>query len=97
MCRYLSYAPPAHKCCTRPFFRWVQSEGRSQDASSCPKNALGPIGIPLKRAPQAPGNKPRPSEEGQNLEGRLPEARDKSSEETHLTKSVQHTTWPAEM
>ena len=28
-CRYLSYAPPAYECGTKPFLRWVLSQGRS--------------------------------------------------------------------
>ena len=62
--RYLSYAPPAYECGTRPFFRWVRSQGRSSDASGNSKNVSGPIGIPLFGALQAPGEKTNPSEEG---------------------------------
>ena len=36
----------------------------SPHASDSSKNASGPIGIPLFEAPQAPGYKPNPSEEG---------------------------------
>ena len=44
--------------------RWVQSQGCSPDTSGSPKNALGPISIPLFGAPQMPGDKPNLSEEG---------------------------------
>ena len=63
---YLSYAPPAYEYGTRPFLRWVRSLSRSPDASSSPKNASGPIGIPLFGAP---GDEPHPFEEGLSLEG----------------------------
>ena len=45
-------------------FRWVQSQGRSPDASGTSKNASGPVGISLFGAPQAPSDKPHLSEEG---------------------------------
>ena len=43
----MSYAPPVYECGTRPFLRWVRSQGRSPDASGSPKNASGRVGIPL--------------------------------------------------
>ena len=36
------------------FLRWVQSQGRSPDASGSSKNASGPVGISPFGAPQAP-------------------------------------------
>ena len=54
----------AYKCGTRPFFRWVRTQERSPHASGGSKNASGPVGIPLKRTPQGPGNKRNPSKEG---------------------------------
>ena len=36
-CRYLSYAPPAYECGTRPFLRWVLSQGRSPTRQAVPK------------------------------------------------------------
>ena len=38
---------------TRPFFRWVQAQGRSPDASGGSKNASVSVGIHLKGVPQA--------------------------------------------
>ena len=72
---YLSYAPPAYECGTRPFLRWVLSQGWNPHTSGSSKNASDPIDIPLFRAPQAPGDKPNPSKEGKTLGGRPPEAR----------------------
>ena len=33
---------------TKPFLRWVWPKGRSPDTPGIPKNAWGPVGIPLK-------------------------------------------------
>ena len=52
--------PPTHEYGTRPFLRWVRSQGRSPHASSKAKNTFGPVGILLFGAPQASGNKPNP-------------------------------------
>ena len=57
---YLSYVPPTHEYGTRPFLRWVRSQGRSPHASGKVKNSFDPVGILLFGAPQAPGNKPNP-------------------------------------
>ena len=57
---YLTYVPPTHEYGTRPFLRWVQSQGRSPHASGKAKNTFDPVGIPLFKAPQTPGNKPPP-------------------------------------
>ena len=57
---YLSYVPPTHEYGTRPFLRWVRSQGQSPHASGKVKNTFDPVGIPLLGAPQAPGNKPTP-------------------------------------
>ena len=46
------------------FFKVVWMQGCGPDASGGSKIALGPVGIPLKGAPQAPGNKPNLSHEG---------------------------------
>ena len=62
--RYLLYAPPAYECSTRTFYRWVRSQGWSPHASGSSKNASEPAGIPFFGAPQAPGDKPNPYEEG---------------------------------
>ena len=48
---YLSYVPPTHKCGTRPFLRWVRSQGRSPHASGKAQNTFDPVDIPLLRAP----------------------------------------------
>ena len=42
----------------KAFFRWVWAQGWSPDAFGISKNAYGPVGIPLIRGAQAPGNKP---------------------------------------
>ena len=59
--------PPSHQpdeCGTRPFLRWVRAQDRNPYAPAISKNAWDPVGIPLKGVPQAPGDKPNPSEEG---------------------------------
>ena len=38
--------------------------GPKPNTTGSSKNASGPVGIPLFGAPQAPGDKPNPSEEG---------------------------------
>ena len=50
--------PPTHEYGTKPFLRWVRSQGRSPHASGKAKNTFGPVGIPLFGALQASGNKP---------------------------------------
>ena len=58
--------------------------GPKPNATGSSKNASDLVGIPLFGAPQAPGDKPNPSEEGLSLGGRPPEARgDVSSGGTH--------------
>ena len=64
--------PPSHltdEYGTRPFLKWDRAQGRSPHAPGISKNASDPVGIPLKGAPQAPGDKPNPSEEGLSLGG----------------------------
>ena len=46
---YLSYIPSNGQCGTSPFFRWVWVQGCSPDTPGSSKNALSPVGIPLKR------------------------------------------------
>ena len=55
---------------TRPFLRWVQSQGRSPHMTSKVKNTLGPVSIPLIR-----GAKQYTPKESKNLEGLPPSAR----------------------
>ena len=50
--------PTTHEYGTRPFLRWVRSQGRSPRASGKAKNTFGPVGIPLFGVPQAPGDNP---------------------------------------
>ena len=45
--RYLLHAPPNGQVWHKAFFRWVRAQGRSPHAPSIPKNANGPVGIPL--------------------------------------------------
>ena len=45
-------------------FKVGPTRGQSPHAPGISKYALSPVGIPLKGAPQAPGDKPNPSEEG---------------------------------
>ena len=47
--RYLLTTPPNGQMWHKVFFKVVQAQGQSPDASGIPKNASGPIGIPLKR------------------------------------------------
>ena len=72
LCIYRS-VPPTHEYGTRPFLRWARSQGRSPHASGKAKNTFGPVGIPLFKAPQAPGNKPNSPEGGISLGGWPPE------------------------
>ena len=48
--------------CGTKLFSWAQ--GRSQETPDGSKKALGPVGIPHKRVPQALGDKPSPFKEG---------------------------------
>ena len=50
-----------HECGTRPFVRWVRSQGRSPHPSGSSKNASGSVSIPLF---EAQGDKSNPFEEG---------------------------------
>ena len=56
--QYLSALPPSGQMWHKAFFKV------GPDVPGIPKNTMGPVGIPLKGVPQAPGNKPNPSEEG---------------------------------
>ena len=46
-CRYLSYAPPAYEYGTRPFLRWVLSQGRSPTRQAVPKMPRTPSAFPF--------------------------------------------------
>ena len=43
--RYLSYAPPAYEYGTRPFLRWVLSQGRSPTRQAVPKMPRTPSAL----------------------------------------------------
>ena len=50
--------PPSHQpdeYGTRAFLVWGQAQGRSQHAPGISKNALDPVGIPLKRGDSGAG------------------------------------------
>ena len=52
------------ECGTRHFFRWSEHRAiRNSDTLGISRNISGLVGIPLKRAPLAPGDKPSPSKE----------------------------------
>ena len=55
---FMAYQPSHQtgKCDTRSFLRWVQTQGRSPDTLGIPKNDSGPVGIPLKKGGEAPGD-----------------------------------------
>ena len=73
-----------HEYGTRPFLRWVRSQGRSPHVSGKAKNTFSPVGIPLCGAPQAPGNKPNPRPEGGKTLGDGPlRLKELSSAEVH--------------
>ena len=63
--RYLSAVQPTGGVWHKAFLRWVRAQDRSPDAPSIPKNASGPIRIPLKSG--ASGDKPNLPEEGESL------------------------------
>ena len=49
----------------KAFIRWIWAQDNSSDTPSIPKDALGPIGIPLKRG--TTGDKATPSKEVYSL------------------------------
>ena len=55
------------KCNPRPFFRWVRAQGRSPHAPGIPKNAYGPVGIPLIRGASGTGRLTQPPNGGKSL------------------------------
>ena len=65
--------------------------GCSPDVPSNSKNALGPIGIPLKKANLTPPRRVKV------WWGWRPQARGMSSDETHLTRSIPLTPWPVKV
>ena len=71
---YLSYVPPTQECGTRPFLRWVRSQGRSPHASGKAQNTFGPVGIPLIRGSSGARQWTQSPKWGKNLEGWPPEA-----------------------
>ena len=44
---YLTHVQTTHEDGTRPFSRWVRSQGRSQHASGKARNTFDPVNIPL--------------------------------------------------
>ena len=58
LCVYMSNQ--AYKSGTRPFLRWVRSQGRSPHASSIAKNTSGPVGITLIRSTSGARQYPPP-------------------------------------
>ena len=64
---YLSYVPPTYKFGTRPFLRWVRSQGRSQTRPAWPRIPSAPSAFLLLEAPQAPFINIPPPEVGKNL------------------------------
>ena len=44
---YLSYAPPAYEYGTRPFLRWVRSQGQSPTRQAVPKMPRTPLAFPF--------------------------------------------------
>ena len=59
------FHPTKRTSMAQGFYRWVRRQGRSPDTLGIPKNASGPVGIPLKRA--ASGAR-QWTKEGQRLE-----------------------------
>ena len=51
---------PTGMCGTRLFLWWVRAQGRSSHAPGIPKNAYGPVGIPLIRDASGAGRWPPP-------------------------------------
>ena len=70
---YLFHAPPNVKVWHKAFFWWVRVQGRSHMRPAFPKNAYGPVGIPLIRGTSGAGRSP-PPDGGNNLGGRPPAA-----------------------
>ena len=84
------------KCSTRLFFRWVRVQGRSPYAPGIPKNAYGPVGIPLIRVASGAGWWPPPK--GVKAWGKAPWSWKKSpGTETLSARSVPQITRPAEV
>ena len=78
MRRYLLTAPPYGQVWHKAFFWWDRAQGRSPHAPGVPKNALGPVGIPLVRGASGAGQLTQPSSKGgKSLGGRPPEAEGK--------------------
>ena len=59
---YLSYIPQTRRVWHKAFLSWVRGYDRSPDTPRGTKNAVSPVGIPLKRG--ASGDKPSPFKEG---------------------------------
>ena len=47
--RYLLCTSPNRRVRNKGFLRWIWAQGRTPDTADFPKNASGPVGIPLKR------------------------------------------------
>ena len=81
--RYLSYAPPAYEYGTRPFLRWVLSQGRSPTRQAVPKMPRTPSAFPFSGRLRRRAINPTPPKRVKAW-GRPPEARgDVSSGGTH--------------
>ena len=76
--------PTSVRICHKAVFKVGPVAWPKPNAIGSSKNTSKPVGIPFFGAPQAPGDKPNPSEECYSLGGRPPEARgDVSSGGTH--------------
>ena len=95
---YLSSVPSTGRVWHKLFLRWARAQGRSPHAPDIFKNASGPVGIPLKipRLRRQAINLTPPKRVKAWGNGPL-EARGMSSDETHSTRTVQHTTHPTEV
>ena len=60
------------KCGTRVFLRWGRAQGQSPHAPGIPKNAYGPVNIPLIRGATVARRWAPPSEGGKSLGERPP-------------------------
>ena len=87
--------PPTHEYGTRPFLRWVRSQGRSPHASGKAKNTFGPVGIPLFGRLRRQAITP-PPERGKSLGGMAPWGRRKSPAPRHTRQNRSEVRRPTE-
>ena len=98
MLRYLFHVPPNVKVWHKAFFSGSGRRAVAHTRPAFPKNAYGPVGIPLIRGTSGAGRSTQPPEADNSLGGRPPEAEGNyPAAETHPARSAPQPARPVEV